>query len=128
MLKQQTLHEKLSHLSIHISNAEDANQLIEQFLNVVSLNCLRMYICNSQGMQISSNYTRSEVDQWVKDDSMQQVNWCWRPHFIPNILRMKIKKQGIVSHVYTDIDFSKMVQTFSYPVSENEILFMDMTI
>ncbi|MNV89439.1 putative EAL-domain containing protein YkuI [compost metagenome] len=86
-----------------------------------------MYICQGDGYQISSNYTRSE-DGWGKDESYRQANWTWRPYFISNILMMNLQKQGILSQAYTDLDTSRQIQTYSCAMGEGYYLFLDLLI
>ncbi|CAH1218704.1 putative EAL-domain containing protein YkuI [Paenibacillus allorhizoplanae] len=125
-----SVHQRLDALinaSVHISNAEEADAVIEQTIGNVTDNCIRMYICQGDGYQISSNYTRSE-DGWGKDESYRQANWTWRPYFISNILMMNLQKQGILSQAYTDLDTSRQIQTYSFAMGEGYYLFLDLLI
>ncbi|WNR44374.1 EAL domain-containing protein [Paenibacillus roseipurpureus] len=125
-----TVHEGLStliHSSAGISNADEADAVLEQMIHNVSDNCIRMYICQGDGYQTSSNYTRNE-EGWSKNESYRQANWAWRPYFISNILMMNVQKQGTLSQVYTDLDTSYQIQTFSCALGEGYYLFLDLMI
>ncbi len=125
-----SVHQRLDALinaSVHISNAEEADAVIEQTIGNVTDNCIRMYICQGDGYQISSNYTLSE-EGWGKDESYRQANWTWRPYFISNILMMNLQKQGILSQAYTDLDTSRQIQTYSCAMGEGYYLFLDLLI
>lgn len=125
-----SIHQKLDTLiqdSVHISNAENADAVIEQISGNVTDNCIRMYICHGNGYQTSSNYLRTE-EGWRKDESYRQANWTWRPYFISNIMMMNLQKQGILSQAYTDLDTSHQIQTYSCALGDGYYLFLDLAI
>ncbi|WP_186445656.1 EAL domain-containing protein [Paenibacillus cremeus] len=111
-----------------IRSAADADALLEGLRLGVTDNVVRMYICREDGCQVSSNFLRAETGEWRKDDQFQGANWIWRPYFIPNMLQMKSHGQGILSRVYTDLDSSRPMQTYSCPVGELHYLFLDLMI
>lgn len=124
------IHQNLDALTqsvIRILTAEDADQLIEYSINTMTDNCIRIYICREDGYQISSNYIRKD-DAWTKDESYRGANWTWRPYFISNILMMNLQKQGILSQVYTDLDTSHQIQTYSCALGDGYYLFLDLMI
>ncbi|OPH53283.1 hypothetical protein BC351_05235 [Paenibacillus ferrarius] len=125
-----TIHQSLDALlrgSVRISTPEDADSMIENMLNSVSDNCMRIYICLGDGYQISSNYSRKD-EAWSKDDSYRGANWTWRPYFISNILMMNLQDQGILSQAYTDLDTSHQIQTYSCALGDGYYLFLDLII
>ncbi|HEY1214134.1 MAG TPA: EAL domain-containing protein, partial [Bryobacteraceae bacterium] len=117
----------LLNAAVSIQSAEDADHVIEQAIGTVSDNCIRVYICREDGSQLSSNYTRCEA-AWRKDERFRGANWIWRPHFVSNILTMNLQKQGILSQVYTDLDTSFQIQTYSCAIGEGCYLFLDLTL
>lgn len=119
--------EALNQSAIRILTAEDADQLIEHTITTVTDNCIRIYICGEDGYQISSNYIRKE-HAWSRDESYRGANWTWRPYFISNILMMNLQKQGILSQMYTDLDTSHQIQTYSCTLGEGYYLFLDLLI
>jgi hypothetical protein len=94
----------------------------------VADNVMRIYICREDGSQISSNFTRHAEKGWQQDAQFQGSNWIWRPYFIPNMMRMDNQSQGILSQVYTDLDTSSLMQTFSCPVGEMHYIFLDLSV
>ncbi|UKS25703.1 EAL domain-containing protein [Paenibacillus sp. HWE-109] len=117
----------LIHDAVRIATPEDADHVIENMINNVPDNCIRMYICVGDGYQVSSNYTRKE-EAWSKDESYRGANWTWRPYFISNILMMNLQEQGILSQAYTDLDTSHQIQTYSCALGEGYYLFLDLVI
>ncbi|WP_138416715.1 EAL domain-containing protein [Aquibacillus sediminis] len=84
----------------------------------------RMYICNSDGQQISSNF-RKRKDEWVLEENKRGSNWSFRPYFLENMMHMKTWKKAMLSDVYSDIDTRETIRTFSYPLSDQHFLFID---
>lgn len=111
-----------------IHSSEDADALIGRLLEGMEDNVVRMYICFEDGRQISSNFTRLENGQWVKDERFRGSNWIWRPYFIPTMLQMKQQQQGFLSQVYADLETSRPIQTYSCPVGEMQYLFLDLMV
>lgn len=124
------VHQKLDALiqtSVRIASAEDADQVIEHSIHSVTDNCIRIYICREDGYQMSSNYIRRD-EIWSKDESYRGANWTWRPYFISNILMMNLQKQGILSQVYTDLDTSGQIQTYSCALGDGYYMFLDLLV
>jgi EAL domain-containing protein (putative c-di-GMP-specific phosphodiesterase class I) len=119
--------DRLIHSYVRITTSEDADRVIENAIDNVSENCIRMYICREDGCQISSNYSR-KYEAWSKDECYRGANWTWRPYFISNILMMNLQKQGILSQAYTDLDTSHQIQTYSCALGEGFYLFLDLMI
>lgn len=113
---------------VNISSADEADATIESLLLSVTASVERIYICREDGCQISSNYIRSPEGGWRKDARYQGSNWIWRPYFIPNILRMSSQQQGMLSREYTDLDTSRLMQTYSCPVGGSNYLFLDLSV
>lgn len=106
----------------------DADSLIEQLLPAAPANVVRMYVCQEDGCQVSANYSLSDGGQWDKDEQYRGSNWIWRPYFIPNIVRMNQGQKSMLSAVYTDLDSSQLMQTYSCPVGERCYLFLDIRV
>lgn len=85
----------------------------------------RVYICNSKGLQLSANAEKDEDGQWRLYEDMRNKNWSWRPYFLENIVRMKVEQKGILSDLYTDISRNEQIRTFSYPLSDDLYIFLD---
>src|SRR5690606_23389928 len=86
----------------------------------------RMYICNANGQQISSNY-RKRDGQWVIETEQNGAHWAFRPYFLENIMRMKKWPRGILSDTYSDIETGEIIRTYSYPLQGDNFLFIDIS-
>ncbi|WP_282938289.1 EAL domain-containing protein [Paenibacillus sp. RC67] len=113
---------------VHIASASDADRMIESLFQSVGNNVVRIYMCREDGSQVSSNYTRNNEGEWKKDAQYQGSNWIWRPYFIPNMMRLNNHRQGMLSSEYTDLDTSRLMQTYSCPVGDAHYLFLDVQV
>ncbi|MFD1735616.1 EAL-associated domain-containing protein [Bacillus salitolerans] len=104
----------------------EGNELLYEISKQLSYCSFRMYICDEDGFQQSSNYVKTEIG-WTQQPSYLHKNWSWRPYFLENIMRMKLEKQGILSDSYSDIETGETIRTFSYPVNQHQFLFIDLT-
>lgn len=84
----------------------------------------RMYICDSNGKQISSNFRQRE-GVWEKELDILGTNWAFRPYFLENMMQMKTWNKGRLSELYSDIETREMIRTFSFPLSEHHYIFID---
>ncbi|MCU9614421.1 EAL domain-containing protein [Caldibacillus lycopersici] len=85
----------------------------------------RVFICNDEGLQLSSNAEKNKDGNWELLPKGRQKNWSWRPYFLENIARMNVEKKGILSDLYTDIEREEQIRTYSYPISETLYIFLD---
>jgi len=111
-------------LTLH--DDEHADRLIESVLDKVYANCIRIFICQEDGVQVSSNFQRVDGGRWVKQPQFRGSNWIWRPYFLPNIILMNKWGRGILSAVYTDLDSSSLIQTYSFPLGNGYYMFLDL--
>lgn len=102
--------------------------MIESVMGMMYTNCIRMYICQEDGIQVSSNYTRELGEAWRRDRHFRGSNWVWRPYFIGNIIVMNKRGKGILSSEYTDLDSSCLIQTYSFPLGNGYYMFLDLAI
>ncbi|MGG3466489.1 EAL-associated domain-containing protein [Neobacillus pocheonensis] len=86
----------------------------------------RMYICDEDGFQKSANFFNGK-NGWVIQSEYMNKNWSWRPYFLENIIKMRNERKGILSDLYCDIETGENIRTFSYPMNENEYLFIDIS-
>ncbi|WP_173917188.1 EAL domain-containing protein [Halobacillus sp. Marseille-Q1614] len=84
----------------------------------------RMFICDSNGLQVSSNFRKREKE-WELEPHKKGSNWAFRPYFLENVMQMKISNKGIISDIYSDIETKEMVRTFSFPLNDQHFLFID---
>ncbi|SFG61755.1 EAL domain, c-di-GMP-specific phosphodiesterase class I (or its enzymatically inactive variant) [Halobacillus alkaliphilus] len=84
----------------------------------------RMFVCNSDGQQVSSNFNKHE-NTWEIDPDKRGSNWAFRPYFLENVMQMQTWNKGILSEIYSDIETKDMIRTFSFPLSAEHFLFID---
>ncbi|RSK26842.1 EAL domain-containing protein [Bacillus sp. HMF5848] len=85
----------------------------------------RLYVCNEDGFQLSANVEKYD-DFWEMKLDAYQKNWSWRPYFLENIIRMRLNNKGLLSDLYNDIDKAVTIRTFSFPLQDNQFLFVDL--
>lgn len=108
--------------------SDDADEYIQSFLDRVPARCFRLYLCSEDGTQLSSNFTRGADGTWIRDRSFRGANWLWRPYFIPNIVRMQYHPAPTLSPVYTDLETSQLIHTYSGKVGNGFYLFFDLAV
>ncbi|GAE24443.1 hypothetical protein JCM9140_370 [Halalkalibacter wakoensis JCM 9140] len=101
----------------------------DEMIRKVATDCdryaFRIYVCDAEGFQQSSNAEKSQDNKWVLIEEGRFKNWSWRPYFLENIVRMNIEKRGFLSDLYTDIERDERIRTYSYPITDNLFLFLD---
>lgn len=86
----------------------------------------RLYICRSDGCQISSNFTKLNGDpHFTEEIEFRGKNWGWRPYFIHNIIRTQHSNRGHISLRYKDIKTMIDMRTFTYHLTDDYFLFVD---
>lgn len=112
---------------LHKYNKEEGT---EAFLTMLAQKlkdaAFRLYICDEEGFQVSPNIFKG-INNWSVQQEYMDKNWSWRPYFLANIMRMKTNKKGILSDLYTDIETGESIRTFSYPLTETDYLFIDIS-
>ncbi len=108
------------------SGPEYADDFLKLLEGPFDRESFRMYICNSNGQQISSNYQK-RGEYWQIEAEHKGSHWAFRPYFLENIMRMKKWSKGILSDTYSDIETGDIVRTFSYPLSADSFLFIDIS-
>jgi EAL domain-containing protein (putative c-di-GMP-specific phosphodiesterase class I) len=86
----------------------------------------RMYVCDEDGFQKSSNILKGESG-WYSQKEYVEKNWSWRPYFLENIIKMRNERKGILSDLYSDIETGETIRTFSIPINGSDYLFIDIT-
>jgi EAL domain-containing protein (putative c-di-GMP-specific phosphodiesterase class I) len=86
----------------------------------------RMYVCDEDGFQKSSNIFKGESG-WYSQKEYIEKNWSWRPYFLENIIKMRNERKGILSDLYSDIETGETIRTFSIPINGSDYLFIDIT-
>ncbi|MDO6749827.1 EAL-associated domain-containing protein, partial [Gilvimarinus sp. 1_MG-2023] len=83
-----------------------------------------IYICNEEGIQLSSNAEKNAIGEWELHYEGRNKNWSWRPYFFENVMRMNVEKKGLLSDLYTDIERDERIRTYSFPISETLYVFL----
>ncbi|WP_339205958.1 EAL domain-containing protein [Paenibacillus sp. FSL K6-3182] len=99
---------------------------IEGLLPELYDHCIRVYLCNESGIQLSSNYYRDADKAWRREEQYRGANWCWRPYFVPNLVQLNEHRRAIVSRAYTDLDSHAWIRTVSVLAAPGLILLMDL--
>lgn len=121
-----TCEEAVKRLASKWKGAEEADDFLKLLAVPFGQESFRMYICNENGQQISSNY-RKRVEGWKIEPEHKGAQWAFRPYFLENIMRMKKWTRGILSDTYSDIESGDIIRTFSYPLESDSFLFIDIS-
>ncbi|MDN7242696.1 EAL-associated domain-containing protein [Planococcus sp. N028] len=122
----RTCEEKVKKLLNQWHGVETADAFIEAAKDAFDEESFRLYICDSNGQQISSNF-RKRLQFWEVEEDQRGSHWAFRPYFLENTMHMKTWHKGILSDTYSDIETGEMVRTFSYPLSDHYFLFIDIS-
>ncbi|MFC0522233.1 EAL-associated domain-containing protein [Pontibacillus salicampi] len=106
------------------SGNRKVDSFIERVARYFDEESFRIYVCDSNGQQISSNY-RKYGEEWEKEADIVGTNWAFRPYFLENMVQMRTWNKGRLSDLYSDIDTREMVRTFSFPLSAHFYIFID---
>ncbi|MCA1056616.1 EAL domain-containing protein [Rossellomorea aquimaris] len=123
----EELHKKINGMISQLKKpAEDFDQLLHKLAVTFTDQCFRLYMCDENGFQVTSNILKEDGD-WKVHQQFKGKNWSWRPYFLENIIRMRINKKGLLSDIYSDIDSGEPIRTYSYPLGNGLYLFMDLS-
>ncbi|MCJ1909988.1 EAL domain-containing protein [Planococcus ruber] len=104
----------------------DADFFLENIKAPFNEESFRMYICDGEGQQVSSNF-RKRDGHWEIETEQKGSHWAFRPYFLENTMRMRTLHHGILSDTYSDIETGEMIRTFSYPLPDQYFLFVDIS-
>lgn len=116
--------EKVKALQHQWKGTKKVDSFIESVTSEFNQESFRMYVCNSDGEQVSSNFRKRNEDWEVEPDKVGS-NWAFRPYFLENMMQMKTWSRGILSDIYSDIETREMIRTFSFPLTDQYFLFID---
>ncbi|WP_368504201.1 EAL-associated domain-containing protein [Alkalihalophilus sp. As8PL] len=107
----------------------EADDTYDEVVTKIAEDCsdyaFRIYVCNQDGFQLSSNIEKDPNGHWSLLEEGRYKNWSWRPYFLENIVRMNVEKRGILSDLYADIEKEEHIRTYSYPISGDAFVFVD---
>ncbi|HHY73933.1 MAG TPA: EAL domain-containing protein [Bacillus bacterium] len=106
---------------------KDYDQILYYVSHEFSEESFRIYICDGEGFQQSANLHKNNDNEWTLQAEYKNKNWSWRPYFLENIVRMNYEKRGILSDLYSDIETGEVTRTFSFPLSEQLYIFIDLS-
>jgi EAL domain-containing protein (putative c-di-GMP-specific phosphodiesterase class I) len=101
-------------------------ELFQFLMNEMDQIAFRMYVCDEDGFQKSPNFFKGDTGWEIQTEYIHK-NWSWRPYFLENIFKMRNEKKGILSDLYSDLETGETIRTFSFPMTANEFLFIDIT-
>ena len=104
---------------------ENYNDFIIYLSKELTDKTFRIYICDEDGFQQSENIFKCN-STWELQTNYYMKNWSWRPYFLENIMKMRHNRLGILSDLYSDIETGEIIRTFSYPISQEHYLFIDL--
>lgn len=113
-------------LSKYSFSTSTIDNWLANVVNKTERYAFRMYVCDADGFQLSSNFYRQESD-WQVDEQYKGKNWSWRPYFLATILKMSRDERGELSDLYSDLSSGMMIRTFSYPLESDAYLFVDIS-
>lgn len=87
----------------------------------------RLYVCDEDGFQISSNIFKLDNDNWEIQSKFRDKNWTWRPYFLANMIKMRNSQKGRLSILYIDNEIGENIRTYSVPMSDDLYLFIDLS-
>lgn len=100
------------------------DDMIRRIAGTLPKECFRLFVCRSDGEQISSNHFLKS-GSFIEQPEFFGCNWGWRPYFIFNIVMMERSGKGILSMDYIDIETRQKIRTFSYPITDELFIFID---
>ncbi|MFC4355447.1 EAL-associated domain-containing protein [Chryseomicrobium palamuruense] len=105
---------------------ERADALLHDAQGLFDEEAFRLYICDSNGRQVSSNLRR-HGEAWSLEEDIRGANWAFRPYFLETMLQMQLTHKGRLSDLYSDIETREFIRTFSYPLTNDYFLFIDIS-
>jgi EAL domain-containing protein (putative c-di-GMP-specific phosphodiesterase class I) len=83
----------------------------------------RIYLCNSQGVQLSNNIERQKDN--VTNRDYKNKNWAWRGFFHEIIKAFARGRKSCLSNPYRDFTTREKICTYCYAISDTVFLFAD---
>jgi EAL domain-containing protein (putative c-di-GMP-specific phosphodiesterase class I) len=92
---------------------------------ILPSNCIKLFICNDNGWQTSSNIEITEDGTFRIVHRFNNINWSWRSYFLQTLVKMKVVPEGIITTPYRDIVTKEKIHTYSFPLNSSHLLFID---
>jgi len=100
----------------------DDGYLVKYFCEMPEV--IRVYICNSKGVQLSNNIERQSGDIVCRD--YKNKNWAWRGFFHETIKAFIRGRKSCLSNAYRDFSTKDKICTYCYEINDDIFLFADM--
>jgi len=88
-----------------------------------------VYLCDSRGNQLTSNIVLHSKNLTLRDSerlaTYKNKNWVWRGYFYDALKSVAAGEKSCISSAYYDFSTKDKVRTYSYAISENIFLFVD---
>lgn len=107
------------------ATAESCDSFLSRAVSAAPDSCIRAYVCDRFGTQLSANWSRSSGGAWGRDPAYLGSNWSWRPYSLSNTVMMIFERKGALSVTYKDLEGGLRVQTYSLPIGDDCFLFLD---
>ncbi|WP_433749259.1 EAL-associated domain-containing protein [Falsibacillus pallidus] len=120
------LQEKLQQFFLGSKKGSEPDQSLKSIAEELEDMSFRLYICDENGIQQSSNYFKKDKN-WIIQAEYKGKNWSWRPYFLENIVKMNRDQKGLLSDLYSDLETGQNIRTFSYPLKNGQFLFIDLS-
>lgn len=121
----EMLQNKIQQLVGRNKKTEELDDWLHAITKDFSEVSFRMYVCDENGFQLSSNLIKKQ-GKWELQPEYKQKNWSWRPYFLEYVMKMRVEKKGLLSDVYSDIETGETVRTFSYPINTGQFIYIDL--
>ncbi len=103
---------------------EELDGWLQSIAEEMSEISFRMYVCDENGFQLSSNMLKDN-GKWRTLPSSKGKNWSWRPYFLEHVMKMSMERKGILSDIYSDIETGETVRTYSCLIAQGKFLYID---
>jgi len=88
-----------------------------------------VYLCDRHGNQLTSNIVPQSEDPAPCDSKLlatyKKKNWVWRGYFYEALKSAVAGQKSCISSVYNDFATKDKVRTYSYSISDDVFLFVD---
>jgi EAL domain-containing protein (putative c-di-GMP-specific phosphodiesterase class I) len=92
-------------------------------------NARLVFLCDRHGNQLSSNIVRQSEEPASGDSKLftmyRNKNWVWRGYFCEALKSVAVGQKSYISDTYNDFATKDEVRTYSYAISDDVFLFVD---
>ncbi len=118
--------QRISALLGKYKKAADFNELISLLAGELDDVCFRIYVCDEGRLPAIGQYVQARRPMGASAAILYEKLEL-APVFLENIIRMRSRRRGILSDLYTDIETGETIRTYSYPIDERHYLFIDLS-